>query len=582
MGLLWVPKEMFAVIDLLKLKLLRSSLVLLLLVIATLSGGCGADASADMQGIFTKNGIMLMNAVKPGDIPQEIVVRVNGESKEIQWQIMGGKNLILAESWEPWQNYEIEINGRKWNGTAPLTPTAAVLATGELGKLEETPSLKEWSPVVYEDVAVSPDGRFIGIASFDHKIYLYDNTGKKLWDYGIPDGVGVAIAFARDGLSLFVGESSPEANCYAFDTLSGKKLWQYSFSGDIGSDSTPKWNNRPKITSIAVMGNQVVASAEYTQRVTERLAGKAVVKYVTSCLIRAFDNRTGSSNWRYPQEETMDTGVSRLTFSADGSKLVFANHSWSKGQRYLDGSIRILDGATGRVLGIHQLEEPKDGQCNYIGIFDGIHISPNGRYLAVVTADNRGMLFDISHITIENSEQGASTEFPLLWLRQISNVQRIGGVPVYAYGNTAHTTDDGQVLFMTGATFLADKTATSGAPPFVHPDSTTLFFYRSNGELMWKWQSDGGIGKLRFSGDGRYLVLPIYHNYITRKKDKAGLYCFDLIAAQGKKLLWFYPLEGIAVTAGVAENGTTAAGVEVPVRQSDDTLLGTHRLHILQ
>ena len=561
------------------MNLCKILVVVTLLVTWIISLGCRSDTDA-LQGVFTKNGLVIVNATSSGAIPTAVTVLCNGQSTTHTWRVVGKGGVLIQEVWQPGANYEIKVDGKTWSGVAPVNPTSLLVYSGELGALEQTPSIKDWSPAVYEDVAVSADGKYIGVASFDHNVYLYDNTGQKIWEYRIPGGVGVAVAFASDGSKLFVGEASPDGNLYAFDSASGKILWQYGMATDIGNSKTQKWSRRPKITNIVVVGDKVTASAEYTERVAEQVGEKNKVSYVTSCIVRTFDSTTGEAKWRYPEAGVMDSGVSRLTYAADGSKLVFANHSWSKGQTYLDGSIRILEGATGKLIGFHQLTS-KD-KLNYVGIFDGISISPNGKYLSVLTADNRGMLFDISRITSKTSTAETSQEFRLLWLRQISTSQQINGVPLYAYGNTAQVTDEGKTFFMTGATFLADKTATAGAPPFMHPDATTLFAYSNSGELLWRWQSEGGISKLRFSQDHRYAVIPIYHNYVTKQQDKSGIYCLDLTRTNGEPLVWFYPLEGVAVAAGIAADGSAISGVEVPIRQLDDSLVGKHRLHILQ
>lgn len=563
------------------MKLFKSTVVVILLIASAVGLDYKSNTATALQGVFTKDGLVIVNAVAAGSTPQDVTITSNNQSKAADWQIIGNGSLLIPEAWQPGANYEVQIDGKTWSGGAPMNPTPLLVYSGELGALEQTPSIKDWSPAVYEDVAVSADGKYIGVASFDHNIYLYDNTGQKIWEYRIPGGVGMAVAFAADGSKLYVGESSMDGNLYAFDSASGKILWQYSMAADIGNGNMQRWNNRPKITNIVVIGDKVTASAEYTERVAEQAGEKANVRYVTSCVVRTFDSTTGQSLWRYPEAGVMDTGVSRLAYAADGSKLVFANHSWSKGQTYLDGSIRILEGTTGKLMGLQQLT-PKDKQFNYVGIFDGISISPNGKYLTVVTADNRGMLFDISGITSMASEAGASQEFRLLWLRQISQIQQIGGVPLYAYGNTAQVTDEGKAFFMTGATFLADKTTTAGAPPFMHPDATTLFSYSTGGELVWKWQSEGGISKLKFSQDRRYVLIPIYHNYVTNEKDKSGIYCLDLSQTSGEPLVWFYPVEGVSVAAGIAADGSVISGVEAPIRQLDDRAVGKHRLHILR
>lgn len=555
----------------------RKIVLAIIMILAALlpSAGCGKKSTV-VQGVFTRDGIALVGATTAGESPREVSLRVNDQPKAASWQ-KSGRFILLREPWQAGTSYEVSVDGKSWRGIAPLNPASLAVNAEELGSLEETPSVKEWTPAVYEDVAVSPDGKYIGVASFDHNVYLYDDKGQKLWQNRIANGVGVAVAFVADGSRLFVGESSPDANIYAFDISSGKIVWQYSFAADIGSSSAPRWNQRPKITGIVAAGGRVVASAEYTQRVTEKDGARTKVKYVTACVVKAFDIKNGDVVWRYPQTGAMDTGVSRMTASADGGKLVFANHSWSKGREYVDGALRILNGATGKLIGLHQLT-PK--RFSYVGLFDGVHLSPNGNYLAVITADSRGMLFDVSGVTDEGVDH--VSEFRLLWLRQISKIHQVGGVPVYAYGNTARTTDDGRVFFMTGGTFLADKTASTGAPPIVHPDATSLFAYSADGGLLWKWQTEGGISKLRFSCDSRYLILPVYHNYVTGQNDRAGLYCLDLAKSDGDPLVWFYQFEGVAAAAAIAGDGTAIAGLEVPLRQADDRPVGRHRLHILR
>ncbi len=555
----------------------RNVVLAIIILLAALlpSAGCG-DKSAVVQGVFARDGIAIVGATTSEENPREVILKVDDRPKPTKWQ-KHGKVILLMEPWQAGSSYEVLVDGMSWRGMAPLNPMPLKVSAEELGSLEETPSVKEWTPAVYEDVAVSPDGKYVGVASFDRNVYLYDDKGQKLWQSRIANGVGVAVAFSADGSRLFVGESSPDANIYAFDTFSGKTVWQHAFAADIGSSSAPRWNQRPKITGLIAAGSRVIASAEYTQRVAEKDGAGTKVKHVTACVVKAFDSQTGAVIWRYPQTGAMDTGVSRMTASADGGKLVFANHSWSKGREYVDGALRILDGATGRLIGLHRLA-PR--HFSYVGIFDGIHLSPNGNYLAVITADSRGMLFDVSGVTAEAAGRGDG--FRLLWLRQISKIHQVGGVPVYAYGNTARTTDDGRVFFMTGGTFLADKTASTGAPPIVHPDATSLFAYSADGGLLWKWQTEGGISKLRFSRDSRYLILPVYHNYVTGQNDRAGLYCLDLAKSGGDPLVWFYQFEGVAVAAAIAGDGTAIAGLEVPLRRADDRQAGRHRLHILR
>ena len=538
--------------------------------------GCDGGMPDEFEATFAKDALIISVGNHKLSAGREAIVGLDNGQESYASRWVDGR-LIFPIPWQPGREYQVRLDDQTWTGRAPQNPTPFIWSVRELGKLEQSPTVKEWSPAVYEDVAVSPDGRYVGVASFDHNVYMYDATGKKMWEYRIPEGVGVAIAFSADNSFVYVGESSAEGNVYAFNVLTGELVWQYALANDIGGRDSARWNSRPKVTNLAVNGNRLIVSAEYTQRVTESNGERAKVQYVTACVVRALDGKNGAAFWRYPAVGSMDTGVSRISVSADGGKVAFANHSWSRGKRYLDGSVRVLNGHTGEVAA-YCLLDPKGGQFSYVGIFDGISLSPDGNYLAVVTADNRGMLFDAGAVDITGD---LGQVLPLIWQRQISKIQEVGGVPVYAYGNTAHVGNDGRTFFMTGATFVADKTATSAAPPFLHPDATTMFAYDRGGELIWRWQSEGGISKLRFSRDARYAVVPVYHNYVSRQKERAGIYCLDLKAA-ADPLVWFYSFEGVAVAAGLDAGGGIIAGIEIPVRQMEDQPLGKHRLHILQ
>ncbi|BBB89404.1 outer membrane protein assembly factor BamB [Methylomusa anaerophila] len=547
---------------------------LALVVLLATTGCLNKTENSGVQGFFTKNGIIVKSGREAA--VAEVHIRVNEQDQAVSARSMGKNTVLLPLNWQAGDNYQVIFDKEKWNSAAPGKPAAWLSAVVPTGELEAMPTINQWAVEVNEGVAVAPDGQFVAVASFDHTVYLFDRSGKKIWDYRVPSGMPVSVAFSADGSIVLAGESSSDGKLYAFDRLTGKILWDYAFAADIGKGMSAQWSNRPNVRSLVVNGDAVIAAGQHRQRVVEKNGERSLILYPTQSVIIAFDIKTGQKRWRYPENETMDTGVSKIVVSADGEKVAFGNQSWSPAEKYPDGGIRVLNGGTGKMAAFFQASVINP-YFAWVGIHEGIDISANGRYLAIFASDNQAMLFDLGKVNMAETGQAMEPE----WIRQVSKVHAVGGVPVYASGSAARVTDEGKLYFMTSNTFVADKTAAS-APPFLHPDSATLFSYNKNGELLWRWQTEGGVGKVRFSADNRFMVAAVYHNYISQSNSRAGIYCFDLRAEGPDSLAWFYPVEGVASVADIAADGTTIAGCEAPIRMKGDTVTGQHRLHILQ
>ncbi|BBB89412.1 WD40 repeat domain-containing protein [Methylomusa anaerophila] len=554
----------------------------LLLALMLVTAGCSdkdQGLPGGLQAVFTKNGLAVTadKTVAAADIQ----LSINGDVQPDKGKVLGERTVLFGGNWRTGARYEVKMAGKSWSDAAPARPGILVGGVARLDEFEEFPTINESGSTVFDDAAVAPDGKYIALASYDNRVYVYNRTGKKLWDYGVPNGTPISAVFADDGKTLFIGEASADANLYAFETLSGNLLWKYSFSPIIGQGTNRNPSNRPKVRNLAVSGNMIVAGSEYVQRVVEKAGEKVVVTNPTQSIMMAFDTSTGNTLWRYPAAGVMDTTISRISVSADGQKVLFANYIHANPgsidtQQYPDGVIRLINGKTGELAAAYTLR-PARPTFKWVGINEGINMSPNGKYAAVFIGDNRGMLFDLSEVDL-NKKNG---NIKPVWLYQVSKIIQVSGVPVYASGNVARVRDDGTVYFMTTATYMADKSFAL-APSFTHPDATTLFAYDRSGNILWKWQTEGGLGKARFSADSRYMVAGIYHNYVARKKERSGLYCLDLQAAGPDKLVWFYPTGGVAICGNIAADGTTIAGSESPLRREDGTLTGEHRLHILQ
>ncbi len=80
-------------------------------------------------------------------------------------------------------------------------------------------------------VSLSSNGSHLAAGSFDDRIYLFNLTGAKLWDYQVKDDV-YAVEIAPD--SSFIAAGSWDDSIYALN-MSGKELWNCSCGGNINS-----------------------------------------------------------------------------------------------------------------------------------------------------------------------------------------------------------------------------------------------------------------------------------------------------------------------------------------------------------
>lgn len=82
-------------------------------------------------------------------------------------------------------------------------------------------------------VSLTSNGSHLAAGSFDDKIYLFNSTGMKLWDYQTKDDV-YSIAISPD--ASFIAAGSWDDTLYVL-SMEGKELWNYSCGGNINSVS---------------------------------------------------------------------------------------------------------------------------------------------------------------------------------------------------------------------------------------------------------------------------------------------------------------------------------------------------------
>lgn len=527
------------------------------------SGNSEAGAPIDSI-VFSRTGAMI-TLKEEADISQVKISSANSSTESIDIE-KTEKQVFAAFDWEPDTQYKFEV----------------ITGDGAKSDLEvyapEKPALKEEYAVTLEDVTpgpidktsanvegvtkFSPDSKYLAIGTNGGSLKLIElATGKKVWEKQLVEGIADAriadIEFSEDGKSLIVGEESPDAFIYCFD-LNGTEIWKYGAGQDLGSDL----DHLPAMKKIKLdsEGNIYVAAS--------RACGYIGEKYKYLGKVYSFDSK-GNLRWKFPESESMDSGVTWIDNTPDGKYAVFGTTCFAKADKWKDGTVHVLDGTTGKEYWNYSIP-PLEPFFDYSAIWYSTQITPDGANIITMTSDGRAFLFDNSKIM----ETGVPE---VKWETNISTPILVSGVPIYGSSNYAYIINN-TLIFSIGSTFSKDK---NNDAPIEHPNGNSLFAYDTGGNLLWKWRLDGYAGECALND--RYLVIPIAQNLVTEDRNVHGVYVFDISKSGGSnsKLVQVYNTKGITVAADVSPDGKYIAALEAPARLDDGTVLGEYKVHVL-
>ncbi|HID27654.1 MAG TPA: hypothetical protein EYP22_07550 [Methanosarcinales archaeon] len=561
----------------------KKYIILILMLAIALSGCIGSTnpKSSEVQNasinslIFTRTGIIVGLS---DNIEIESAEIYDNNIKISEVNINRETNSVVIDfDWNPKKKYEIKLKNVNGNFSemvyAPSKPSYFELWNAPLGSLENKPKIEGWSKVVYEDLEFSQNSKYIAIAGYDHIIRVFDINGKEgglLWTYKIRDGYGKSIAFSQDSKYLFVGEASVDGYLYCFKVSNGNLKWKYRIADDVGTRVTTSPFYLPTVRDIKTVNNIAYVTGYFSEK-----------NKITKGIIYAFNITTGELVWRYPKNELMDTKSAKIFTSENGEYVIFATMSFKYNhskEKYKDGTLFVLSGKDGKLLWNHTF--PPNNYLNFVGIWDGIDISKNGKYIAITTADGRSFLID-------NIKSIKNRKIAIIWQKNISTPIEVSGIPIYGYGGMTRVTDNGSVIIQISKTYVTPSGKTKAkTPPINHPKSNSIYEFDSNGNLVWKWTAEGGIDTPSLSKNGKYLIVPIIHDYITQKKDTAGVYVFDLEQKGGatSKLSIHYLTEGIPVAVDLSPDGKYIAFISAPIDidiSEKEKIIGKHQLHLL-
>jgi outer membrane protein assembly factor BamB len=470
--------------------------------------------------------------------------------------------------------------GKGQKPTSALSSKPMEVKLGALAS-ENIPSVGEWQRKGDEAIAISPDGHWIVIAGHDEVVHLFDVGGREKWSFPIPESYGRTLAFSADSKMVYVGECSMDGTIYAIDVSMGKKKWAYSVGDDVGRPAVNQPVNYRTLDKCCVFALVAAEDALFAvgthrdRRLTELATGARVVNDILDTVLYAFHPTSGRLLWRYPAQETMDTHMPYPIYSKALGQVVGANTSyWREGtplERYPNGSVRLIDGRTGVQSCAYRI---MPSFASFTSIWYSLSVSPNGRFISAGTTDGRLVLLEV--------KKGPSLE--KVWEKEVSTLLEVSGIPIYACSSRNIVFDNGDI-FMTSSSTHAKQTGAGivRQPPNQHPDSNSAFLFDRHGKILWKWKAPGDITDVCVHLESGLIVVIVEHNYVEKSLDASGFYFMKYQGAEPSPVnrLGSLQLSGISTSGAISPDGSFFAGIELPLRLADDTLVGEHKLHII-
>jgi hypothetical protein len=399
-------------------------------------------------------------------------------------------------------------------------------------------------------IKFSPDSRYLAIGSENGELMLLNLKGQVIWRKNMGTGKLSALEFSPDSRYLYVGEASQQGYLLCMNSADGREIWRQASVSELGVNIQDK--TYPGIIAIRSDANGMVYAVG--QRYIRYADGRneyrgRIYKY----------NEDGVRQAVFPVDHNLDAWVSWVSVDAGGSRVAFGTANWDEGStnRYTD-SMYCVDGALQQLL--WSVNIPPAPPYQNTTMRSSPELTPSGRYVAGVASDGRGFLFD-----------GQGHE---LWLRTISQPQKVGGVHINAVGNYVHVTED-YAVFTTGNTY--NRANWQLPTPVEHPGSNSVFVFDLSGKLVSRYKLGGMVEQI--SGTGQEMAIAIGRNVRTKDIGVHGLYILSLPDA---RLLDYVNTIGPCVGAAISPDGRYAAGVEAPLQLDDGRVVGTYRLLLLK
>ncbi len=435
-----------------------------------------------------------------------------------------------------------------------------------------------WKSFIKGSVVISPNGKYIAVTTQKGEIYVFNSNGslvRKL-EFGLGKVPYYGVVFSPDSKYLIVGLSSRNGELLVYDLKTWSLIFTYKASNDLLSPSNaseitilkkPWYGN---VIQYVTFDNKSVMYVVISQRVIDpekqrpiyrkvnlnlfevypelrsifsNLTSYVVELWVSTYISRiiAIDTKTWKILWKWPKDDYAYILISMIDVDSYGKYL--AACSWW-GYYYKDpkewhgGTIFVINASSGQLLYRWDVP-PRVPIFNRTNIWNGIDLTSDGKYLAVIPSDGRVYVLD-------NEKSVEKGQPVVLWERTIMNpiLSDVLLIPkgtgnfiikkTYIYSGTyfAGIVKDRVILYcsVTYSTYWSPKYERK--PLHQHPNQTKLFIFNlKTGELLFidKFSGKPMYGKVRpFASSKCYLTASIGNDWVSADASMAGIYVWDV------------------------------------------------------
>lgn len=425
----------------------------------------------------------------------------------------------------------------------------------------------------------SPDSKLLAIGTMQGLIMMVEvYSDKILWKKKVAEGMVKRIDFSPDGKRVYFGEQGVDGFIYAAETYSGKVVWKYRLADDlkqgtpIDKDDAYDIYDKPGCYQLKKLANgDIVILGIHSW-------GNWRDKKKSTCLSRIYRlSPDGKVIWKFPDDSPIFYTVVYMDCDNEGKRVALLTNkdggNTPDNYKYLNGSLYVLDGSTGKESG-HYKFQPLKPWFSKISFWQSVSVSADGEYASIGTQDGRSFIFDLKSVKpLRSFDFGA----PVL----------ISGIPVSAYASYTKIGPENISYFQTSNTSVisANMSRTIVAPPGPHPNANMINAVSLEGKINWRYRSKFACDNFWLSKDGRWMMTTAMTNK-GNEEHEAGALLFDTYRTGGgsSKLVYFYPVEGtVFFHAAMAPDGSAFAISETPFKHPvSSKLVGTYQVHIVR
>ncbi len=383
----------------------------------------------------------------------------------------------------------------------------------------------------YTYIAFSPDSsRFVvsitryvdGKPVTYVRVYSLGEGGARLaWEYRVGSGYIRSLTWSTDSNILFVGECSVDGRILALDASTGKLVWEYATSKDLGRGKpTEKRWYWPSVNSLVAQGDRVWAVA----------CKHRLKPYGKICKVYSFEAKTGRLVWVYPEKGFIDSAVYQLALSPDARYLAFPTWYY-RGSNWTGGMLGLLDASTGKLVA--KFYPGKREPFRFAGSWNGV-VWLDEKHLAFELDDGRLYVLVAPELKVVQ-QVNVTSPLPAVVLEKKTGVSLQGYVYAYAGYAAKVVTPGGRVLLVirTSNTYGISAVGKSAKPTINHPDANSIFIYLwENGKLRFlaKYPLRGAPNYeqwITYSKARGLALIPVRHDWVSRTAVYTGAYIYN-------------------------------------------------------